>query len=97
MEDQLRTALLNPVPGEMSEDLHECHHYLRNCGVRDQFDSPLLDSVLEHVRRHFYELFHDQRSVARNLLRGALQDSVLSTTKGCTEKVAPSSRDRNSS
>ena len=61
MEDQLRKALLNPVPGEMSEDLHENHHYLRNWGVRDLFESPLLDSVLEHVRRHFYELFHDQR------------------------------------
>ena len=35
MEDQLRKALLNPVPGEMSEDLYEYHHYLRNWGVRD--------------------------------------------------------------
>ena len=45
----------------MSEDLHEYHHYLRHWGVRDLFESPLLDSVLEHVRRHFYQLFYDQR------------------------------------
>jgi len=61
MEDQLPKTLLNPVPGEMSEDLHEYHHYLQNWGVRDLFESPLLDSVLEHVRRHFCQLFYDQR------------------------------------
>ena len=60
LEDQLREALLNPVPGKMSEDLHEYHHYLRNWVIRDLFESPLLDSVFEHVRRHFYQLFYDQ-------------------------------------
>ena len=61
VEDLLRKTLLNPVPGEMSEDLHQYHRYLRNWGVRDLFESPLLDSVLEHVRRHFYQQYCDQR------------------------------------
>ena len=46
---------------ENSEDLHEYDHYLRNWGVRDLFESPLLDSAMEHVRQHFYQLFYDQR------------------------------------
>ena len=53
--------LLISVLGENSEDLYEFLHNLRHWGVRDLFESPLLDSVLEHVRRHFYQLFYDQR------------------------------------
>ena len=32
VEVLLRKTLLNPVPGEMSEDLHKYHHYLRKWG-----------------------------------------------------------------
>ena len=45
----------------MSEDLHEFLHHLRNWGVRDLFESPLLESVLRHEHRHIHQLFCDQR------------------------------------
>ena len=73
LEDQLRKALLNPVPGEMSEDLHEYHHYLRIWGVRDLFESPLLDSVLDHAGT---STNCSTISVARNLLHSTLVMNV---------------------
>ena len=57
----MNVTLLISDLGENSEDLHEYDHYLRNWGVRDLFESPLLDSAMEHVRQHFYQLFYDQR------------------------------------
>ena len=41
--------MLNPILGEMSEDLDEFLHYLWSCS-----ECPLLDSVLENVHRHIY-------------------------------------------
>ena len=58
--DVLKTLLIS-VLGENSEHHYKFLHNLRHWGVRDLFESPLLYSVLEHVRRHFYQLFHDER------------------------------------